>query len=401
MASWILSPIALYAFLAIGAVGIALSLPRPRISPQLIGGIIAAAGFGGLFLYIAATDKPQPIFFYIFALIAILSGIRVISHPRPVYAALYFIFTILSSSVLYLLMGAEFMAFALLIIYAGAILITYLFVIMLATQAPTEDQAEALSEYDSYSREPVLAVTLGFVLLACLTGYMARAMTDLRPRATETNASALLNQMPRKALDALAARGVFEMFDRPTLAGLGNMIDPRTNSVLLGLDRTKLDKFAARVDDPKFNELFGGPEGARDTLAMIRGEKIRESMPGGGFGKPSADVDEAGNAVAAPAAPEVKINANATFVRVGIPKDLTVQNVELVGFALVARHPMALELAGIILLMAMLGAVVLARKQVELGEAEKIAAAARHAGASAQSADTPPQAGPRGYGDVA
>ena len=62
-------------------------------------------------------------------------------------------------------------------------------------------------------------------------------------------------------------------------------------------------------------------------------------------------------------------------VTVRLPDTLAVSNVEGVGFALIDGHPMALELAGVILLMAMLGAVVLARKQVELTEQEKAAQA--------------------------
>ena len=58
------------------------------------------------------------------------SAIRVITHPHPVYAALYFILTIIAMAGLILLLSAEFMAFAVIIVYAGAILVTYLFVIM-------------------------------------------------------------------------------------------------------------------------------------------------------------------------------------------------------------------------------------------------------------------------------
>jgi len=54
-----------------------------------------------------------------------------------------------------------------------------------------------------------------------------------------------------------------------------------------------------------------------------------------------------------------------------LPDSVILTNIDAVGFALIAEHPMALELAGIILLMAMLGAVVLARKQVEIGDEEK------------------------------
>jgi hypothetical protein len=57
------------------------------------------------------------------------------------------------------------------------------------------------------------------------------------------------------------------------------------------------------------------------------------------------------------------------------PEDLRVKNVEALGFTLLRGHPGAIEIAGVILLMAMLGAVVLSRKQVQLDEEAKLAQA--------------------------
>ena len=62
--------------------------------------------------------------------------------------------------------------------------------------------------------------------------------------------------------------------------------------------------------------------------------------------------------------------------RVELPDDAMPQNIEQVGLALIAKFPVSLELAGVILLMAMFGAVVLAQRQIELSEQEKRAAAA-------------------------
>ena len=59
------------------------------------------------------------------------------------------------------------------------------------------------------------------------------------------------------------------------------------------------------------------------------------------------------------------------------PEELRVTNVEAVGFNLLRDHPGAIEIAGVILLMAMLGAVVLSRKQVEMDEDAKRAMAAK------------------------
>ncbi len=62
---------------------------------------------------------------------------------------------------------------------------------------------------------------------------------------------------------------------------------------------------------------------------------------------------------------------------VPLPADLDVYNVEGVAFTLLNDHPGSIEIAGVILLMAMLGAVVLARKKVEMDERALAAAAAR------------------------
>ncbi len=163
--------------------GVILALPRRGTSPQVLGGLITAVGIGGIFLAVslkAIDHLPNPNF-YIFSFIALGAALRVISHPRPVYAALYFILAILASSGLYVLLAAEFLAFALVIVYAGAILITYLFVIMLATESPTAEAPEALADYDKYSREPVFATLAGFVLVAALTTIIARGRREHGP----------------------------------------------------------------------------------------------------------------------------------------------------------------------------------------------------------------------------
>ena len=73
--------------------------------------------------------------------------------------------TVFASAGLFVLMWAEFMAAALVLIYAGAILVTYVFVIMLAARAGAGGE---LSEADEVSREPVAAAAVGFGLMAVL-----------------------------------------------------------------------------------------------------------------------------------------------------------------------------------------------------------------------------------------
>jgi len=105
---------------------------------------------------------------------AILAATRVITHPKPVYSAIYFVAVVIAVAALLVLQEAEFLAVALVIIYAGAILVTYLFVIMLAQQPGSPI-------YDRRTREPFLAVVVGFVLMAMIAGRAG----ELPARAAE------------------------------------------------------------------------------------------------------------------------------------------------------------------------------------------------------------------------
>ncbi|MEQ9616785.1 MAG: NADH-quinone oxidoreductase subunit J [Phycisphaerales bacterium] len=340
----IASPILIYAFLTLGAFGVALAMPRQKVNPQLLGALIAAAGIGGVFLTVvltvinrsggfeAATAILPNAYFYIFAAIAVGSSLRVITHSRPVYSALYFILTILSSSALYLLLGAEFLAFALIIIYAGAILITYLFVIMLATQAPSENDPGSVNAYDKYSREPVVSTAVGFVLIAVLTGILSSGVPNLDPNTAMQEGQARLGDLPKKIVSAYDRLGLFQAVEEPDLETVATArldIDARTMSFTVS-NPEELEGVLSRAD---LAELLGVEHTTtlEDATAMTAGD---------------------------------------TLV-IALPDDVIVTNIDSVGFALIAEHPMALELAGVILLMAMLGAVVLARKQIEIGEAEK------------------------------
>lgn len=290
-----------------------MALPRRGLSPQIIGALIGALALGLVLVGLGLKAGPAglPNFnFYLFAFIALGSALRVISHPRPVYAALYFILTILASAGMYVLLSAEFMAFALVIVYAGAILITYLFVIMLATETPTADQVEALSEYDRYSREPVMATLVGFMLVAALTTMIGTGVSQLT-MPTQASSTRDINDLPGRVESSLRSAGLLAADEKIATQGGDPMIDLATDSgqpgrvtIAYGEGRTKV----LTTEDPKW------------------------------------------------------------------PKDLSLSNIEGVGFTLLRDHPGSIEIAGVVLLMAMLGAVVLAQKKVELDERAKLAA---------------------------
>lgn len=173
----VIPPTAILILCAIAGVGTWLLLPshRPTMDRRM-GGVLMTAGLlilAAMALHAVAgpAGPGLSLYFWIFSAIAIIGAVRVVTHPRPVYSALYFVLTVFASAGLFVLLAADFIAAALVLIYAGAILITYVFVIMLAAQASNESSARplaGLAEYDLTSREPFVAVCVGFSLMGVL-----------------------------------------------------------------------------------------------------------------------------------------------------------------------------------------------------------------------------------------
>src|SRR6266536_1885448 len=71
------------------------------------------------------------LFFYLFAGVCIASAFMVIAAKNPVHSVLFLILAFVNASGLFVLMGAEFLAMILIIVYVGAVLVLFLFVVMM------------------------------------------------------------------------------------------------------------------------------------------------------------------------------------------------------------------------------------------------------------------------------
>lgn len=282
-------PIAFYAACAASAIGLGMLLSGATRAVRNTGAVLAFLGAAGVMAEAARGHAPWPAAAMAVVGFVALAGVRgVLATTRPVFAALFFILVILSGAAAAILLEAEFLAFALIIVYAGAILITYLFVLMLAQQ----EGASEILEYDRSPRDPIAAVLVGMVLLAVLgsaifdfprvgAGSPAEATLSLRRQWHD------LASMPR-----LLQAEVSELAPGATVAGKG---------------------------------LSVGPGGA--SVGIREGESTRE---------------------------------------LALPESALPDNTRRVGVSLVEDFPVSLELAGVILTMALLGAVLLARRQAEI-----------------------------------
>lgn len=157
--------------LVLGFVAVWFLLPQARQRPlrwAIGAGVAAVLLAGPVAMALGEPVLGQPtgqllpdLLFYFFAGFAVLAGVCMITQRNPVHAALWFAVVILSTCGLFLLQSAPFLAAATVIIYAGAIIVMFLFVVMFAQQT-------GLAAYDWRSQEPFLASLAGFILLGAL-----------------------------------------------------------------------------------------------------------------------------------------------------------------------------------------------------------------------------------------
>ena len=89
------------------------------------------------------------IFFYAFAAIAVASTLLVVSQPNPIYSVLLLIVSFMALAGLYVLLGAPFAAVTQIIVYAGAIMVLFLFVVMLLNVSHEDDVDAAITAHEA------------------------------------------------------------------------------------------------------------------------------------------------------------------------------------------------------------------------------------------------------------
>lgn len=99
--------------------------------------------------------------FVLFAIIAVVAAINVVIQTHPISSALSLIGVMGSLAVLYLLLGADFLAMAQIIVYAGAIMVLFIFVIMLLNTAG--ESGRGRSRMAQFLGVPALIVFLGLL----------------------------------------------------------------------------------------------------------------------------------------------------------------------------------------------------------------------------------------------
>ncbi len=155
--------------LALGALGIYLLLPKPKGKTSLLGSLAALGSLAWLgYLGFSPTGITiETGLFYLFGFFALVGAGLMVTQTNPARAAISFVLVVICVGGLMLLLAAPFLMAANMIVYAGAIVVTFLFVLMLASQ-------RAPSDSDNRSREPALACFTGLALSASLILLLQR-----------------------------------------------------------------------------------------------------------------------------------------------------------------------------------------------------------------------------------
>jgi NADH-quinone oxidoreductase subunit J len=125
--------------------------------------------------------------FYIFGGIAILASLLVIAQRNPVYSVLLLIASFGALSGLYILLEAPFVAVIQIIVYAGAIMVLFLFVVMLLN-APQEDTEHDLRMHPLLGPDPM---RFGAVLALALAAELGWALSRSRGESGSFGAAAV------------------------------------------------------------------------------------------------------------------------------------------------------------------------------------------------------------------
>lgn len=321
---------------ALGAVAMYCLLPRPSGRRVALGTFLAIASFATFASVISNTwggpshDNVERILFWLFSTGAVLFSVTLVTQRNPARGAIAFAFVIMCVSGLFLLLAAPFLMAATIIVYAGAIIVTFLFVLMLSHTKDASDENDR-------SREPLLGALAGFAFIGLIlfglqqsSDPMAAAPT---PPLTADDQTTLTELLAR--LDAV-----------PTAGKTAAEIVRATDEIRLDLD-VALAKIEART---RFLEQPLPPpwNGHAKRVHTVRqaNKAVENSLmkPGG---------DGAG-AIS---------NLNAELRLLIGSARIPARNVAPIGLLLYSEHLLAVEMAGTLLLVAAIGAVAIAGRR--------------------------------------
>ena len=126
---------------------------------------------------LVGSGAVEDVFFYVFAALTLLCAILVVANPfsrNPVTSAMFLVLTIISMSGLFLLLHAFFLAAVQILVYAGAVIVLFIFVIMLLDLK--EEQRRKIKFF---------GLAAGLVSVGIVVSIFVKSLASIKPNAAE------------------------------------------------------------------------------------------------------------------------------------------------------------------------------------------------------------------------
>jgi NADH-quinone oxidoreductase subunit J len=248
----------------LGAAGMWLLLPRGRSGGRGAGVILATAALGLFASQIPRLgDWLSSSVFFLLAGTTLVSAAAAVTLRNPVYCAIWFGMSLVGTAGLFLFQGAQFLAVATIVVYAGAILVTFLFVLMLASPS-------GRAAYDRMSWEAMVSAAAGAMLVGILTITVTGALTGpqpFQPQRQVTDADRLHGVLSERHMVRIG----HELYDH-------YLVPIEAAGVLL---LAALVGAAVIVGHHRPNLVAGGPSGDEGPAARGEGPAARDEGEGG------------------------------------------------------------------------------------------------------------------------
>ena len=193
--------------------------------------------------------------FYLFGLVALVGAITFVTRKSPVAAAMWLVVTTMALAVLYVLLGAEFVGMMQVLVNAGAIMVVFLFVVMLLNLGHPSELSDIRGKWGR--------LAAGFLGLALIADLMAISRTTLNVKLSTPAVPA--------AEIAAGPAGIIGPVAGPMFGGVLFAI----NIVLMGVIHFLLDR--GRLISPAYSRLARA-----DVDALRNVSRIRNKLAGRG-----------------------------------------------------------------------------------------------------------------------
>jgi NADH:ubiquinone oxidoreductase subunit 6 (subunit J) len=292
-----------------------------------------------MFTTAAGGDLVGSILFWLFAAGAVGFGCVLVTQRNPARGAIAFAFVIISTCGLFLLLAAPFLMAATIIIYAGAIVVTFLFVLMLS-------HVKGPSDENDRTREPLLGSLAGFAFVGLLLFTLHLSSPNMT--ATEANTPAL----PVAPLAADERELLTQAMLKLDLALASDPDDLRHDRIMFATNA---------VDDVTRNKVVL----VKEEVRLVGPHEFTKADPRTiAFAEQTKALVKANNAVLSKPDDKAALTElrNQLLVYRGNGL-LPARNVASIGHLLYSEHLLAVEMAGTLLLVATIGAVAIAQRR--------------------------------------